>query len=152
MQSSPSELEQYIGLWPIVMIQGRNLRFSVDAASCQPKQCLKCCKLRTCLILVWTMSPSEHWRTISYIWWPLVVVFIVVCIFPQTVSTSNTTTMTTRQLQNIHTQNLWNMRNSIQFSYILLFSSTTTICTLANVFKICKLWDKRKLWGQKTMH
>ena len=33
VQSSPSELLQYIGLWPIVMIQGRNARFSGDEAS-----------------------------------------------------------------------------------------------------------------------
>ena len=33
MQYTPSALSQYIGLWPIVIIHGRNLRFSGDAAS-----------------------------------------------------------------------------------------------------------------------
>ena len=33
VQSSPSELLQYIGRWPITMIQGRLVRFSNDAAS-----------------------------------------------------------------------------------------------------------------------
>lgn len=33
MQYSPSLLSQYIGLWPIVIIQGLNFLFSGDAAS-----------------------------------------------------------------------------------------------------------------------
>ena len=38
LQSSPSELLQYIGLWPIVIIHGRWVRFSGDAASYDKKQ------------------------------------------------------------------------------------------------------------------
>jgi len=71
LQSSPSELLQYIGLWPIVMIQGRNARFSGEVASCKLAHntnaicLLQVCNQWNCSTMSATIlfCPYEHWVT-----------------------------------------------------------------------------------------